>query len=193
MIFASSWLEVSAALLAVLYLLLAVRQNIACWLAAFISSCLYVRVFHDARLYMDAALQVFYAAMALYGFVQWRPQAGRALTVSHWAPRRQLLALLVILLAAALSALLLQRFTHAAWPFVDSVLTFSSVFATWLVARKVYENWHWWFVIDLLSALLYTVRHLWLTALLFASYLVLIVFGMRAWRREWLAPVHAAV
>jgi nicotinamide mononucleotide transporter len=89
----------------------------------------------------------------------------------------------------------LRRFTLAAWPFVDSMVTWASVFATFLVARKVYENWHWWLVIDSVSLCLYYKRGLYLTMLLFAVYLAMIVVGMREWRRSLptagYAPQHA--
>ena len=72
------------------------------------------------------------------------------------------------------------------------MVTWSSVFATFLVARKVYENWHWWLVIDSVSLCLYLTRRLYLTMLLFGLYLVLIVIGMRQWRRD-LPPAAYAV
>ena len=63
----TGWTELAAALLALAYLVLAIRQHIACWLAACLSSLLYVLVLFDARLYMESALNLFYAAMAVYG------------------------------------------------------------------------------------------------------------------------------
>jgi nicotinamide mononucleotide transporter len=72
------------------------------------------------------------------------------------------------------------------------MVTWSSVFATFLVARKVYENWHWWLVIDSVSLCLYFTRHLYITTLLFGFYLVLIVFGMRQWRNSLLSRTAAA-
>ncbi len=75
----TSWVEILAVVLAIAYLLLAIRQSIACWLAAFISSCLYVWVLFGARLYMESVLNVFYAAMAVYGFRQWRVRRNGAL------------------------------------------------------------------------------------------------------------------
>src|ERR1019366_10371710 len=74
----TGWIEIIAAALALAYLLLAIRQSIHCWLAAFVSSCLYVWVLFGARLYMESALNGFYAAMAAYGFWQWRESAGSA-------------------------------------------------------------------------------------------------------------------
>jgi len=133
---------------------------------------------------MEAALNAFYAAMAVYGFRQWqRGRDGAVLAVCRWPIARHLAGALGVIVLSAVSSYYLRRFTPAAWPFVDSMVTWSSVFATFLVARKAYENWHWWLVIDSVSLCLYFTRRLYLTMLLFALYLVLIVIGMRQWRR----------
>jgi nicotinamide mononucleotide transporter len=182
---ATSGIELTAAVLAVAYLLLAIRQRLSCWFAAFVSSCLYVWVLFAARLYMESVLNAFYAAMAVYGFWQWqRGQGGAALAVTRWSIARHAGALLGVVALSLVSSFFLRRFTPAAWPFVDSMVTWSSVFATFLVARKVYENWHWWLVIDSVSLCLYFSRHLYVTMMLFGLYLILIVIGMREWRRS---------
>jgi nicotinamide mononucleotide transporter len=189
----TGWTEIIAAVLAVIYLLLAIRQSIHCWVAAFVSSCLYVWVLFGARLYMESALNGFYAAMAAYGFWQWRESEGpAAVTVHRWTVARNALGFAGIVGLSAVSAYLLRRFTHAAWPFTDSMVSWASVFATFMVARKVYENWHWWLLIDSVSLCLYFTRRLYLTMLLFALYLALIVVGMREWRRSLRLAAHAA-
>lgn len=190
---ATSWIEIIAVVLAVAYLLLAIRQSISCWVAAFVSSCLYVWVLFGARLYMESMLNGFYAAMAVYGFWQWRGRlSGEGLNVTRWPPARNALALACVVVLALVSWYFLRRFTPAAWPFVDSMVTWASVIATFMVARKVYENWHWFLIIDSVSLCLYFTRGLYLTMLLFAFYLVLIVIGMREWRRSLPLAAHAA-
>ncbi len=185
--------EITAAVLAVLYLLLAIRQRLACWAAAFISSCLYAWVLFRARLYMESALNAFYAAMAAYGYWQWtRGGEGRALSVSRWRAARNAWGVALVVGLSTVSAYFLRRFTPAAWPFLDSMVTWASVIATFLVARKVYENWYWWLVIDAVSLCLYFTRGLYLTTLLFGLYLVMIVIGMREWRRSLQPAVDAA-
>jgi nicotinamide mononucleotide transporter len=188
----TSWVEIIAALLAVAYLVLAIRQRLECWAAAFVSSCLYVWVLFSARLYMESVLNAFYAAMAVYGFWQWQQGGGAALAVRRWPVSRHLAGLLGVICLSLISWYVLRRFTPAAWPFADSMVTWSSVFATYLVAVKVYENWHWWLVIDSVGLCLYFNRHLYLTMLLFALYLVLIVIGMRQWRSTLPEGAHAA-
>jgi nicotinamide mononucleotide transporter len=188
----ASWIEIIAAVLAVVYLLLAIRQQLACWGAAFVSSCLYVCVLFWAHLYMESALNAFYAAMAIYGYWQWQQgRGGAALAVCRWPIARHLAGFVGAIGLSVVSSYFLRRFTPAAWPFVDSMVTWSSVFATFLVARKVYENWHWWLVIDSISLCLYFTRRLYLTMLLFGLYLVLIVIGMRQWRRSLPAAAYA--
>jgi nicotinamide mononucleotide transporter len=190
---ATSWVEILAVLLAIAYLLLAIRQSIGCWLAAFVSSCLYVWVLFGARLYMESVLNAFYAAMAVYGFWEWRGgRQGGGLGISRWSGLRNALALTGVVALSLVSWYFLRRYTPAAWPFVDSMVTWASVFATFLVARKVYENWHWWLLIDSVSLYLYFTRGLYLTMLLYALYLALIAIGMREWRRSLPLTAHAA-
>ena len=181
----TSWIELLAAVLALLYVPLAIAQRLSCWFASFVSSALYAWVFFTAHLYMDSGLQVFFAVMAVYGFWQWQHgKGGAALAVSSWPVLRHGLALGVVLALSLLSYFFLSRYTPAASPFFDSLVTWSSVFATFLVARKVYENWHWWIAIDSVSLCLFFTRHLYLTVLLYGLYVILAVIGLREWRRS---------
>jgi len=130
---------------------------------------------------------------AVYGFRQWqRGRGGAALVVCRWPIAPHLAGVLGIAVLSWVSSYFLRRYTPAAWPLVDSMVTWSSVFATFLVARKVYENWHWWLVIDSVSLCLYFTKHLYLTTLLFGLYLVLIVLGMRQWRNSLLSTASTA-
>ena len=74
-------------LFSVLYLVLAIRESLWCWPAAFVSSVLTIVVMFGARLYSEAALNVFYAAMAVYGWYQWR-YGGRKRGARRVADRR---------------------------------------------------------------------------------------------------------
>lgn len=178
----SPW-EVAAVFLAVVYLMLAIREQPACWPAAILSSLIYLALFGGQQLYMESALQIFYVAMAGYGWWAWRPAAeGDALVVHTWPWRWHVVALLLVAVLSVASGALLAWKTSAALPYLDSFITWGSLLATWMVARKVLENWLYWFVIDSLSLGVFLNRGLYLTAALFALYLVLIVIGYRTWR-----------
>lgn len=180
--------EVLAVILAIAYLVLAIRENIFCWPAAIASTGIYTVLMFEVGLYMESGLQVFYIAMALYGWVNWGRGADGSggLTVSSWPLARNSLAIGAIVAATLLSGFVLERYTNAAMPYVDSFTTWGAVVTTWMVARKILQNWHYWFVIDSVSVYLYVSRGLYLTALLFVLYLILIVVGYHQWRRSML-------
>lgn len=181
--------EVAAVLFAVLYLLLAIRQNIWCWLCAGISTAIYVWLFFGAKLYMESALNVFYFAMAIYGWYSWSSGGGEGnqLPVTKWPVRIHAIALVVIALLVAVSGSWLAANSDAAFPFLDSATTYAAVWATFLVARKVLENWYYWLVIDIASIFIYWSRDLELTSLLFVAYVIMIPFGILNWTRSWRA------
>lgn len=178
--------ETAGVALAIAYLLLAIRQNILCWSAAFLSSLIYLWVFFTARLYMESSLQLFYAGMAVYGWHQWRYGGAdrRGLRISTWSPRQHLAAIGLIASSTAVLGWVLSH-TDAVFPYVDSFTTVAAVLTTYMVARKILENWVYWFVIDGVSVYLYLARDLNLTAALFVLYLVLIVAGFRRWSRDF--------
>jgi nicotinamide mononucleotide transporter len=183
----ASLLEAVAVVLALIYLVLAIREISLCWFAAFASSVLSVFVFAAAQLYMQSALQVFYAAMAVYGWLQWTrgigAHAGSPAQIHTWPLRRHALALCCVILASAAFAWALSR-TAQALPAVDSFVTVASVLTTWMVANKLLENWVYWFVIDSISIYLYLSQGLVLYAALFVLYVVLVVIGFRQWHAE---------
>ncbi|NNC78428.1 MAG: nicotinamide mononucleotide transporter [Woeseiaceae bacterium] len=181
-----SALEVIAVIAAIAYLWLAIRQNIWCWAAAAVSTSIYIWLFIEARLYMESALNVFYLAMAAYGWYRW--QSGNAddgpLRVSRWALSRHVVAIAAILAIALSNGYLMEKYSDAAFPYIDAATTWAAIWATYLVAQKVLENWWYWLVIDSASVVIYWLRDLEMTALLFVVYIVMIPFGYLSWRRS---------
>ncbi|MBL4783484.1 MAG: nicotinamide mononucleotide transporter [Porticoccaceae bacterium] len=188
----SPW-ELLAVLLSIAYLLLALRENSLCWYCALLSTAIYSVLFWDVSLLMESALNIFYMAMALYGWWQWRggkslgdnPEVAKpAVEIRSWSLPNHLLAWGLIVLLTGLSGSLLANNTTAALPYLDSFTTWGSVLTTWMVTQKIIENWLYWIVIDAVSIFLYLDRGLHLTSLLFVAYVIIVVFGYFAWRRR---------
>ncbi len=91
--------------------------------------------------------------------------------------------MLVIALLTLMLAPTLGRYTAAAWPYLDTLVTGLSLLATWLTARAVLENWLYWFVVNVLSMFLYGSQGLVFVSVLYAVYFVIAIAGWRAWRR----------
>jgi nicotinamide mononucleotide transporter len=83
------------------------------------------------------------------------------------------------------SGYILSNNTDAASPYIDAFTTWGAIIASYMVAKKILENWIYWFVVDFVSVFLFVSRELYPTALLFSLYLVLVIFGYRSWKNEW--------
>lgn len=177
------FIEALAVLFAVTYLLLAVKQDVKCWFAAIISSTLYFFIMYKAGLYMEAWLQIFYIVMAFYGIQQWTVTNNNQskFIVRSWRWNTHFWVIAIIIILAIITGLLLDKFTNAALPFLDGLTTWGAIITTYMVARRLLENWIYWFVIDMISIYLFLSRGLFLTAILFCIYLVIIFFGYRSW------------
>ncbi len=182
----SPW-EAGAVVLAISYLVLAARENSLCWYCALISTAIYTALFWDVRLVMDAALNVYYMGMAVYGWQQWRYGGTdhTGITIRTLSRNNHFTIFAAIAVMTIASGFLLSHNTDAAWPYVDSFTTWASVITTVMVARKILENWLYWLVIDAVSIPLYVERELYLTAVLFAAYLIIVIIGYVSWRRRY--------
>ena len=189
-------IEAASVLFSILYLVLAIRESLWCWPAAFVSSALTLVVVFGARRYSEVALNVYYAAMAVYGWYQWhyggRTRGAAELPIAVWPLKMHVLAIGGSAALAAVLGWLMSRHTAAAFPYLDAFVTVASVVTTYMVARKILENWLYWLVVDSLALYLYWQRELYFFVGLFALYLVLVVLGWIRWHRDWRAqPVHA--
>jgi len=175
-----SIIESTAVFFSVLYVILAIKENIWCWGAAAISVILYIYICYTAQLYTETGLQFFYLLMAIYGYYHWNKNDS-SLKIQQWTITKHLFILLLGALLTFLMGFYFSIYTNAAMPLVDSFTTVFSVFATYMVTKKVIENWLYWIVIDAVSVYLYFSRDLHLTSLLFLVYTIIAIFGYFAW------------
>jgi len=183
----SGW-EVLATVLGVAYLLLAINQNNWCWYAGFASTAILSWLFWNVSLVMESALNIYYLLIAVYGWWSWKhgnQQASQDLPIQRWSIKQHSLAAISILTLTLISGYLLTQNTSAALPYLDSFTTWGAVITTWMVTRKVLENWLYWQVFNSCAIVLYIDRGLYLVALLMALYLVLAVVGWFTWRRDY--------
>ncbi len=181
-----SAVEWVAVVLALAYLLLAIRQDAWCWACAIASALLYLFLFGRAGLYMQAALQLFYVGTSIYGWRAWHGTGTQAgLPVRRWPLIRHVIAIASVVAVTLVNGTIVAKSSGASFvPYVDAAIAWGSVLTTLLVARKVLENWLYWIVLDLAAAGLYWTQGLYATALLFLLYCVLAWRGYREWARD---------
>lgn len=183
----TSWLEVLAFVLALAMVGCNIREIHWGWPLAAISSALYFELFWRSKLYGDASLQIFFAVVALWGWLQWlrgRRGDGSALSVSRLSTRARWQVVAVCALLWPVTGAFLLRFTDTDVPWWDAFPTAVSVVGQVLLGRKFIENWLLWMVVNAVSIGLFAWKGLWLTTLLYALFLALSVVGWRAWQRR---------
>lgn len=180
---AAEYIAVTAALT---YIVLAARQKVLCWLFWIISSALYIIVCINAQLYPETILQVFFVITGFYGWWQWVKNKASSdhAPIVKWTYSKHLL--LVAGGAAGGGALgyFFDNYTEAAQPYLDSLITSFSFIATWLLSKKILENWMYWIAINAAAIILYSSRELYLSGLLYLLYTILSVTGLLAWKKE---------
>ena len=133
---------------------------------------------------MEAGLQVVYAAMAIVGWVSWgKDNTADTLAVTTRPARFHVAVIVGICIGSASAGALLSNLTDAARPFVDTTTTVAAIVCTWMVTRKILENWFYWIGINIVSVWLYLDRGLELTAGLFVLYIALSIAGYLSWRK----------
>ena len=181
-----SWLEMAAFALSLWMVSCNIRVDPLAWPLAIAASLLYGLLFLSSKLYGEAGLQLFFVAIAGWGWWQWRfgTQAGGAPLAVRAMGWRQLGAVTAVaLLAWPLLGLLLDQATDSDVPYFDAFPTALSVAGQWLLGRKYIENWPTWVLVNVVSVGLFASKGLWLTALLYALFALLALAGWRAWNR----------
>jgi nicotinamide mononucleotide transporter len=184
----TSW-EMLAVFLSVSYLLLAIKQNLWCWIAAFFSTLIYSILFFDASLLMDSALNIFYLVMAVYGWYSWKYGNIKAqmqeLNINTYGVAKNIKIIITLILISLILGYIMANYTSADFAYLDTFTTVFAVFTTYMLTKKVLENWLYWVVIDAASIYIYIQKGFYLTAVLFAVYTVLAVVAYVKWKNEY--------
>ncbi len=184
---ATSALEWLAVISAIAYLLLAIKESLWCWPAAFASTAIYIILFFDVNLYMQSFLNFYYLIMAVYGWFQWNkinnesPQK----SILIWPIKRHFILIGVTTFLVFVSAFLLKNHTEQDFALIDSFTTWFAILATYMITQKVLENWLYWIIIDSVSIYLYLSKGFALTAVLFFSYIILAFIGWKTWKKHY--------
>lgn len=186
--------EAVAVILAIAYLLFAMKESLWCWPAALLSTLIYTVLFWQVALLMESLLNLFYMAMAFYGFWQWRyggdskkggGDNSEGARLHTWPVSKHLIIIGLTALVALGCGYGMAHFTQASMPYLDAQTTCFAILATFMLAYKVVENWLYWVAIDALSIYLYHSKEMYPTCALFVGYVVLAAVNYWLWRNQW--------
>ncbi len=184
-----NYIEILGAIIALIYLYFSVNKLIWLWPFGMLSSLIYTWVFFHSRLYADMSLQVYYFLVSIYGWYYWSKKGLKndksELPIARLRPGLFYSLLFLIFILTVSSGYFLKNYADSSLPYWDAFTTSASIVATWMLARKILENWLFWIIIDMVSMFMYVYKELYATAGLFLIYSVIAYFGYLKWKKDW--------
>lgn len=200
-----NYIEIFGALTGIIYVFLEIRQNVWLWPVGIITSSVYIWVFFNGKLYADMSLQAYYLFISILGWYWWVRGSVKMGSAAENFSRREniepggsseklrvtrlniqtgiILFVVSIVLWFVLWAVL-KSFTDSPVPAWDSSVTSLSIVATWMLARKIYEHWYLWVLVNLSAAALFFSRNLYPTVILYIVYCIMSFAGLIEWRKS---------
>ena len=184
-----SWIEVIGFVTGAACVYGVARQRLWNWPIGIVNNIAFMILFFGAGLYGETLLQIVFAVVALYGWYNWL-RGARDTEVRGDLPIRDasrneiLIGTGAVVLATAGVAMILTRATDSQVPWPDAFILAASLLATYAQARKIFQHWYVWIVVDLVSVPLYFSRGLNLTAILYIGFTALCVYGLVDWKRS---------
>ncbi len=180
-----SIIELVAVCFSIMYVLFASLGKIWCWPSALISTSLFTYIMYEANLYQETILYVYYVIMAIYGWYEWvwGGQRHQGVRVRSYNINRIVLIIGISTGISVVTGYFFANYTDNSMPYLDAFTTIFALITTWMVARKILENWLFWIVIDAASVILFLNRDLYFTTGLYIFYTLIAVFGYFKWRQ----------
>jgi nicotinamide mononucleotide transporter len=188
-----SYVEFIGTLLGLISVFLAARANIFTWPTGILNAIFFLIIFYQIHLYSDMFLQFYFCGMGVYGWFSWKyktqneQSAIRTLSNINKLWLGISIAAVTLLVGAFITQIHLILpgvFDHpATYPFIDTFIAVSSILATILLARRIFETWVLWITVDITSIGLYSVKGVKLIAIEFCIFLCLAMLGIFTWYR----------
>ncbi|WP_040160552.1 nicotinamide riboside transporter PnuC [Mobilicoccus massiliensis] len=179
------------------------RRRVWAWPVGIVGNALLFTVFIGAAfalpdgrhpLYGQAFRQVFFIITSVYGWWRWdRSRRGRAPDAPAITPRWATASERTRYLLIAAVGILLSQWAFAeigaGWPaprwyhWADAWIFVGSILATYAMARGWTDFWLAWIAVDLVGVPLLWVSHYYPSAVLYAVYGALVVYGFVVWKR----------
>jgi nicotinamide mononucleotide transporter len=179
------------------------RRKVWAWPVGIVGNVLLFTVFigtavvHDQHIPLlgQAGRQIFFIAVSVYGWVRWRqtrhdtPDGHGPAVQPRWATASERAIYLASAGAGVVVLFFVFKQIGTEWPaptwyfLADSWIFVGSILATYAMARGWVDFWLCWIAVDLVGVPELIHFELYPSALLYAVYGVLVIYGFFAWRR----------
>ena len=189
-----TWVEIVSAALGLSCVFLAGRNSKYNFYVGYVYNVFLFVLFLHQHLYSAMILQPISLAINAYGHWRWtHPKEGERsaadigrLKVGNIPPRHVALYVLAVLGAAvAWTFVLKYAFDDPTNPWLDSLMLMLTLCAQYLSARKYWECWIVWLLVNIGNATLYILSGLYIMPVVSALYIANGVWSLVSWRKMY--------
>lgn len=178
-------IEFLAVIFTLLSVWLTIKRHVLSWPIGLFAIAFYMLVFWQTKLYSDFGLQFIFFGQGIYGAFNWFYHREdkvhtKVETLSHTERVFWLFSGAIIYVVVAA---LMDKYTNASVPWIDSFVAVFSLIANWILARRKIESWVIWIGVDLIYINLFIFKDLYWSAGLYGILLFLAIKGLKDWKK----------
>ncbi|MBN2166266.1 MAG: nicotinamide mononucleotide transporter [Marinilabiliaceae bacterium] len=189
------FVELVAMILSLLYLYFEVKENSLLWLVGIVSSALYAYVYFKSAFYADFGLMIYYVVISIYGWIHWHGSKYNNVNIElpiQSITKEIIIKLLLVTVLIYVSLLIILLYlpgyiglSSSTFPYLDSLTVSASIVGTWMLTRKILQQWLVWIVINSICVVMFWIKGLNYTTLLFIIYTIGSVIGYIKWLKNF--------
>ena len=186
----SNYIEFIAAIISIIGVWLTTKQILWCWPVSLLGLILSLYVFFNTQLYLQATLQIFYIVIAVYGWFNWKrgEKNDIKLIISRLKIKAGLMYLGTGIVLTLIVGYLFRQYTEDPMPWMDSLTTVCGIITTFLMAKKILDNWLIWIFNDIILVGMCYYQKLYIFTILYVVFIILAIYGFIEWRRDLKSP-----
>lgn len=186
----TTWLEFIAVIAGIASVWYSKKENVLVYPIGLINTIIYVYLSFSAKLFGEAAVNLYYTIMSIYGWWIWikKDNQAQVLQISYsdkkeWYIQIGFFAICYILIYFSLDYLK-KAFAPGAIPWADAFASAAAFTGMWLMTRKKIENWCWWIVTNIACIPLYFIKGYVFTSVFYFVLLILAIWGWIEWKQK---------
>lgn len=180
-------LDIIGAVIGLAYVVSEYRADRWFWPLCLLMSVFYIVIDFTSGLYANGSICCYNFLMSIYGILVWRGILGRkdkaerpitSCPAAYWP--------WIVLAVAALTVAmhrLLALLHESQYPWLDGFSAAVSIVAMWMLARKYWEQWVMWLVVNPIMAALFWLTGNHASAALYVVFVVFCILGIIRWKK----------
>ena len=186
-------IELIAVVASFVAIVLAKRNNLWTFIIGLLSSSTYFAFFYQQHLYCMMVLQIIFVGIDFYGLINWiQPRQKQELPITKMKWKNfELLAIITTIAGIAigfgmkaLGQLYPEQLPLSSYPISDAVIMTANIVGQVLLAQRKIDNWYVWIMIDIFSVIIWSLMGMWLTTILYVTYLIISITAIHTWNKQ---------